>query len=94
MSEKFSGKNADIYKRYLIAEAAGVWWLYDPEQPAFEYRKPLVMNEFGAEVARRWISGEDIETIIKSISSKSGCDVGTVREDIKTFFDNLHKKGF
>jgi hypothetical protein len=45
-------------------------------------------------VARRWISGEDIETMIKSISSESGCDVGTVREDIKTFFDDLHRKGF
>ena len=88
------GKNADIYKRYLIAEAAGMYWLYDPLQPEGEYQKPLMMNEFGKEVVKRWISGMPEEEVIKEIISETDADPEMVRNDLKMFFENLHTQGY
>ena len=93
MSEKISVKNADINKRYVITEAAGVYWLYDPGQSPLKYVKPLPLNEFGAEITKRWIMGESEDAIIESIASGED-DPETVRKDLESFFANLHEQGY
>lgn len=92
--EKLKEKNADIYKRYVVTEAGGVYWLYDPGQSAFEYHKPLMMNEFGAEIARLWISGMTEAEIADKIAAETDTDIETVKTDIRAFFDNLHRNDY
>jgi hypothetical protein len=92
--EKNIKENADIYMRFAVTEAGGVHFLYDPGQDAFEYHKPLMMNEFGAEIAEMWISGMTTDEIAEKISSETDTDINTVKEDMDTFFDNLHRNGY
>lgn len=92
--EKNIKENADIYMRYAVAEAGGVYFLYDPGQSAFDYHKPLMMNEFGAEIVKMWISGRTKEEIATEISSETDTDINTVKEDLDSFFDNLHRNGY
>jgi hypothetical protein len=92
--QKKQEENVDINMRYAVAEAGGVFWLYNPGQPSFDYHKPLMMNEFGAEIARMWISGMTADEIAGKISSETDTDIETVKKDIEAFFDNLHRNDY
>ena len=92
--QKKQEENVDINMRYAVAEAGGVFWLYDSGQPSFDYHKPLMMNEFGAEIARMWISGMNADEIAGKISSETDTDIETVKKDIEAFFDNLHRNDY
>ena len=92
--QKKQEENVDINMRYAVVEAGGVFWLYDSGQPSFDYHKPLMMNEFGAEIARMWISGMSEDDIAERISSETDTDIETVKKDIEAFFDNLHRNDY
>ena len=80
--------------RYWITEAAGVFWLYDPGQEAWKYKRPVMMNEVGRNIAGLWIGGADEEQIASELSLRYGVDSGTILVDIRNFVNELSTKGY
>ena len=44
--------------RFQLRHAAGLYWLLDMEQDAGSYKKPLAMNEMGAEIFKLMQDGK------------------------------------
>ena len=75
--------------RYQLRKAAGAYWLIDMEQSEDNYKKPLQLNETGADIWKMYESGKSCEEITDELSLLYGVNKEELRTDIAEFLDML-----
>ena len=89
MSEKEQEKNL----RYQLRHAAGLYWILDMWQEGVPYRKPLAVNEIGADIWRMLENGRSDAEIADIISRKYHADRERIGQDVLQFREKLQECG-
>ena len=71
--------------RYQLRYAAGLYWLLDMEQPGVPYKKPLSMNEIGADIFRMMAKGLDREQIVEVLCREYQMPRSVIQADVEQF---------
>ena len=79
--------------RYHLRYAAGQYWLLDTWQEGVPYKKPLVMNEVGADIWRMIEKGYSKEQIADELCQEYQIDREVVIQDIEQFLAQLKEFG-
>lgn len=79
--------------RYQLRYAAGTYWLLDTWQEGVPYRKPLVMNEMGADIWRRMEQGCSPKQIVDVLSQEYQISREVVEQDVDQFQADLANYG-
>ncbi|MCM1044465.1 MAG: PqqD family protein [Candidatus Gastranaerophilales bacterium] len=78
---------------YQLRYAAGLYWLLDMKQSGVPYRRPLAVNEVGADIWRLLEQGVEAEQIAERLAAEYQVSRETVREDIAQFRQRLEQAG-
>ena len=78
---------------YQLRFAAGVYWLLDMRQNPNAYKRPMSMNEMGAEIWRLMQQNHSIDGIAVMLSKEYDADVTEIKEDIIQFHKQLNAYG-
>ncbi len=81
------------FHQYRLRQAAGVYWLLDVAQPGFPYRRPLQMNEVGADIWKLLEAGCAEEDLVQKLLSEYEVDPCVLREDVEAFLQMLTQYG-
>lgn len=79
--------------RYQLRHAAGMYWLLDTRQEGMPYKKPLSMNEIGADIWKMMVKGLNKEQIVKTLCREYQVAQETVLQDVEQFQAQLLKYG-
>lgn len=79
----------DRERRWLLREAAGIYWLIDTAQAGLPYRPPLKLNETGARIWRLLDSGLTAEEAAARIAAEEGVPSGEILGDVLAFEKQL-----
>lgn len=77
--------------RYQLRYAAGLYWLLDTEQPGVPYKKPLSMNEVGADIYRMMTKGLNQEQIAEALCEKYQMPRSVILPDVEQFQAQLEE---
>lgn len=77
----------------VLRKAAGEFWLIDTSQKTIEYRKPLQINEVGAQIYTLYAKGKSSDDIVNSLSSEYKVEKSVLERDVKAFLDKLKAYG-
>ena len=80
--------------RFQLRHAAGLYWLLDMEQDAGSYKKPLAMNEMGAEIFKLMQDGKTNLQIAEILMGRYSSKPEDIRKDITGFEMHLKNFGF
>lgn len=78
---------------YQLRYAAGLYWLLDMEQSGVPYRRPLAVNEVGADIWKLLAQGEGEGQIAEKLSVEYQVSPEAIREDITQFRRQLEQAG-
>lgn len=81
----------DFRKNYIIRSVAGSHYLLDIGQRGLPYRKPICINEMGADICRLIIEGKEPEDIIVILSGEYRVSPDVLRGDVMAFIASLNK---
>jgi len=82
--------NLDVERnRYQLRKAAGAYWLIDMEQDESNYKKPLQLNETGADIWIMYEQGKTCGEIVKELAVQYGADEDELKTDIADFMKML-----
>ena len=76
-------------QRYQLRFAAGSYWLLDMKQEGMAYQKPLMLNETAAGIWKRYVAGENRESIVQWLQREYAIDKPDAEEDVKNFLHQL-----
>ena len=79
--------------RYQLRYAAGQYWLLDMEQPGVPYKKPLSMNEVGADIFHMMTEGLDREQIVETLCREYQMPRSVILPDVEEFQTKLMEYG-
>ncbi|MCM1325064.1 MAG: PqqD family protein [Bacteroidales bacterium] len=79
--------------RYMLRQAAGLYWLLDKEQDGRVYQSPLPLNAMGAFIFQMMQQGMEREQIADRISGKYQVEKETALQDIIRFDRQLREQG-
>lgn len=79
--------------RYQLRYAAGQYWLLDTWQEGVPYRRPLIMNEVGADIWRMMQQGCSGEQIVDVLSREYQIGTNVVEQDLERFQAQLTEFG-
>lgn len=79
--------------RYQLRHAAGMYWLLDTWQEGVPYKKPLTMNEIGADIWKMMVQGFDKEQVVKALCREYQVAQETVLQDVEQFQTQLLEYG-
>ena len=79
-------------ERYQLRKAAGLYWLIDMEQPGVPYRKPVPLNETGAQICEMVMENMNQEMIAKKLSETYGISYDEALEDVNVFLQRLSQQ--
>lgn len=79
--------------RYQLRYAAGLYWLLDTWQEGVPYKRPLTMNEVGADIWRMMEKGYSCEQIVNVLSREYQISSEVVEQDLKQFQAQLAEFG-
>lgn len=79
--------------RYQLRYAAGTYWLLDTWQEGVPYRKPLAMNEVGADIWRMMEQGCSRKQIVDALSQEYQISRKVVEQDVDQFQAHLANYG-
>lgn len=80
-------------ERYQLRHAAGMYWLLDMQQPGVPYKKPIAINEMGAQIWKLMQEEKEDEAIAKTLSASYGVSQEVILEDVKGFRKQLKDAG-
>lgn len=80
-------------RKYQLRYAAGLYWLIDTGQPGIPYKKPLSMNEAGAEIFHLLQAGLDREEITQALRREYQAPEEVIRADVEQFLAGLAEFG-
>lgn len=76
-----------------MRHAAGMYWLLDTWQEGVPYRKPLSMNQVGADIWNMMVQGLDREPIIDVLCQRYQITREIVLPDVQQFQAQLAEYG-
>lgn len=79
--------------RYQLRYAAGQYWLLDTWQEGVPYRRPLTMNEVGADIWHMMEQGCSREQIVDALSREYQTSRDVVEQDLDQFQAQLAEFG-
>lgn len=79
--------------RYQLRHAAGMYWLLDTWQEGVPYKKPLSMNEIGADIWKMMVQGQDKEQIVMALCREYQVTQEIVLQDVEQFQAQLLEYG-
>lgn len=79
--------------RYQLRQAAEAFWLLDMEQEGIPYRKPLMLNQAGAEIWLLFKQHKSSSEIAAALCSEYGISLKEALEDTEEFLEKLQKYG-
>lgn len=82
-------KGSKMKNRYIIKEAAGIFWLIDVCQEGFFYREPLQMNAIGADIFRMWEKKLSVDKIIDVLCEEYDAPRDVIASDVQEFLERL-----
>lgn len=88
-----SMKQVKNSERYQLRYAAGQYWLLDMEQAGVPYRRPMCMNEFGAEIWKKLADGWNEEEIAEVFIREYDVSKEEILEDVIQFKISLQTYG-
>lgn len=80
--------------RFQLRHAAGIYWLIDMEQTIGRYKKPLQMNDTGAEIFEMMQEGKDNIQIAEILVGRYNSKPENVLGDIVGFEMRLKEFGY
>ncbi|MBO5337034.1 MAG: PqqD family protein [Lachnospiraceae bacterium] len=80
-------------QRYQLRHAAGMYWLLDMQQPGVPYKKPIAINEMGAQIWNLMQEDKENEAIAKTLSASYGVSPEMILEDVMSFQKQLADAG-
>lgn len=78
---------------YALRKAAGQFWLLDLSQPGIPYKRPMSMNEIGADIWTMLIKEYSIEKIVKELSEEYEEEPAQIEVDVRQFIYQLKAYG-
>lgn len=82
----------NIFTRYQLRQAAGMYFLIDREQPGLPYRRPMTLNEVGARIWELLSYGLDQEQVAKQLSEEYEVSPEEVSGDVELFCRQLKEQ--
>ena len=79
--------------RYQLRHAAGQYWLIDTWQEGVPYRRPLTMNEVGADIWQMMEQGCSQKQIVDVLSREYQTSREVVEQDLAQFQAQLVRFG-
>ena len=79
--------------RYQLRYAAGQYWLLDTLQEGVPYKRPLIMNEVGADIWRMVEQGYSRTQIVDVLSREYQISDEVVEQDLAQFLAQLAEFG-
>lgn len=80
-------------QEYQLRHAAGLYWLIDTEQPGIPYKKPIPMNDVGAEIWKLLAQGMIQEQIADILSKQYSISKAEAVQDMEQFIKQLEDQG-
>lgn len=82
----------NVFTRYRLRQAAGMYFLIDCEQTGLPYRRPMTLNEVGARIWELLSEGRGKQEIAEILSEEYEVDLSTVQEDVEQFCRQLKEQ--
>lgn len=79
--------------RYQLRYAAGTYWLLDTWQEGVPYRKPLTMNEVGADIWQMMEQSCSREQIVDALCREYQVNREVIEQDVERFMAQLEEYG-
>lgn len=79
--------------RYQLRRAAGLYWILDMEQEGVPYRKPVPINEPGADIWKLQVQGYDEREIAEILCKQYEREKDEVLADVLQFRSQLEECG-
>ncbi|MCH5337570.1 MAG: PqqD family protein [Acetatifactor sp.] len=79
--------------RYQLRYAAGTYWLLDTWQEGVPYRKPLTMNEVGADIWQMMEQRCSREQIVDALCREYQVNREVIEQDVERFMAQLEEYG-
>lgn len=76
---------------YQLRCAAGRYWLLDMDQEGVPYKKPLSMNEVGADIWNMIQQGFAREQIVEALCREYHVEKNMVEADVEQFMELLER---
>lgn len=94
MSEDSRRRKMGTEKRTVLRYAAGAYWLLDMEQKGLDYHRPVMLNECGACIWKRYNAGDTEPEIAEWMKNEYGISPEQARDDVSSFMEQMRKQGF
>lgn len=78
-----------LKERFQIRQAAGEYWLLDMQQDGRNYKRPIRLNQMGAEVVRLLLEQKSREEIAELLGKQYGVESKVILDDMEDFFNQL-----
>lgn len=78
--------------RYQLRKAAGIYWLIDRKQEGVPFRKPVTLNEMGADIWRLLMKMQKNQ-VVENLCGEYQINREQAERDIEQFLDELRKYG-
>lgn len=75
-------------ERYQLRHAAGQYFLLDMEQSGMPYKRPMELNEIGAEIWQM-MNGYTTEQVVERLAMEYDADEADIRQDVLVFKKSL-----
>lgn len=76
-------------ERYQLRYAAGQYWLLDMKQQLGAYKRPMSMNEMGAQIWQMLRDGLDDAQIAAGLGQEYDADLAEIQQDVMQFRQQL-----
>ena len=83
----------DKISEYQLRRAAGLYWLLDMKQEGVPYKKPLPLNDGGAEIWNMLEKGMTQEEIVDSLICQYSVTKEEATQDVEQFVKQLQSQG-
>ncbi len=77
---------------YQLRRAAGICWLIDMEQGGVPFKKPIPVNEMGADLWELLETGQK-EAAVEKLCKEYRIEREEAARDVEMFLDDLRKHG-
>ena len=81
------------YKRYQLRHVAGQFYLLDMQQPGVPYKRPMELNEIGAEIWQMMTEGCTLEQVVGKLAEEYDAGEEDIRQDVSAFQKSLMTYG-
>lgn len=74
----------------VLRKVAGEYWLIDISQKTIKYKKPLQINEVGAQIYTLYAKGKSCDDIVDLLSNDYKVEKLALENDVKAFLNKIN----